>query len=167
MKLFNTFLLLLKLCGVWFVAWALGCLAAAIQCYVTAKDFIFQGVNHGNNASSCAIETAAYSFVIIMPFFPILYLPVMFGLRWILGGTKRTIVFSFASAALYLIPMGYIYHSDGVGDWLWELVNPQGEFNVVVFLTGLFFGLGFAWVSHHHDAERALGADSPVSSLYS
>ena len=81
MKLFNTPLLLLKLCGVWFVAWVLGCLAGAIQCYATAKDFIFHGVNYGNEATSCAIETVAYSFVLIMPFFPILYLPVMFGLR--------------------------------------------------------------------------------------
>ena len=160
MKLLKTLLLLLKLCGVWFVAWILGCLASAIQCYATAKDFIFQGVNYGNNASSCAIETAAYSFVLVMPFFPILYLPVMFGLRWLLGGTKRTIVFTLVSAALYLIPLGYLYHSFGVGAWLWELVNPEGEFNVVVFVTGLFFGLGFAWVLNHYDAKQALVTSS-------
>lgn len=120
----------------------------------------FQSVNYGNNASSCAIETVAYSFVLIMPFFPILYLPVMFGLRWLFGGVRPKIVFPVASAMLYLVPLGYIYRPHGVRVWLWELVNPNGEFNVVVFVTGLFFGLGFAWILSRTDAERVLGADS-------
>jgi hypothetical protein len=139
-------LLLVKLCGVWFVAWVVGCLASAIQCYATARDFIFQGVNHGNHASSCAIETAAYSFVIIVPVFPVLYLPLMFGLRWLLGGVKPKAVFIIVPALLYLIPMGYIYYSRFPDFWLEALFNPGGEFHVVLLVTGLVFGLGFVWL---------------------
>ena len=152
-------LLLLKLCGVWFGAWVIGCLASAIQCYVTARDFIFQGVNHGNNASSCAIETAAYSFVIIMPVFPILYLPVMFVLRWLLGGVKPKVVFPVVSALLYLVPLGYIHYSRFPDFWLDALFNPRGEFHVVLLVTGLVFGLGFVWLLSRHAARQTHAPD--------
>jgi hypothetical protein len=139
----NRLLLLLKLCGVWFAAWVVGCLASAVQCYATARDFIFQGVNHGNHASSCAIETAAYSFVLIMPLFPVLYLPVLFGLRRLCGGVKPRAIFPIVSAFLYLVPLGYIYYSRFPDRWLAALFNPRGEFHVVLLVTGLVFGLGF------------------------
>lgn len=155
----SRFLLLLKLCGMWFVAWVVGCLASAIQCYATARDFIFQGVNHGNNASSCAIETAVYSFAIIMPVFPILYLPVMFGLRWLLGGMRPKIVFPLVSALLYLIPMGYIYYSRFPDFWLEALFNPKGEFHVVLLITGLVFGLGFVWILAKRAAQQRHAPD--------
>ena len=148
------FLLLLKLCGVWFAAWVVGSLASTVQCYATARDFIFQGVNHGNHASSCAVETAVYSFVIIMPVFPVLYLPVLLLLRRLLGGVRPWVLFPIVSAPLYLIPMGYIYYSRFPDHWLESLFNPGGEFHVVLLVTGLVFGLGFVRLFSERAARR-------------
>jgi len=161
----RSILLLIKLCGIWFVAWVAGCLASAIQCYATAQDFIFHGVNYGNTASECAIETAAYSFVIIMPVFPMLYLPVMFGLRWLLGGVKPMILFPLVSAFLYLIPMGQIYYSRFPDHWAEALFNPEGEFHVVLFVTGLIFGFGFVWLLSRRAAQHRPAPDAPSRSL--
>jgi hypothetical protein len=159
MKPVESFLTLLKLCGIWFAAWIIGCLASTVQCYVTAQDFIFQGINYGNNASDCAVETAAYSFVIIMPAFPILYLPILFGLRWLLGGVKPAFIFPLVSALIYLIPMGYIYHSKFPEGWIEALFDPAGEFSVVLAVTGFFFGLGFAWLFSKRAPQQSLKAE--------
>jgi len=141
----QTILLLLKLCGIWLLSWIIGCIAHAIFCFATAKDFIFQGINHGNNAPSCAIETAVFSFVIIMPMFPVLYLPVLFGLRWLLGGVKPKILFLFVSTFLYLIPLGRVYYLNFPDRWF-EVLFSSDEFHVVLLVTSLLFGLGFVWL---------------------
>ena len=148
----NQILILLKLCGVWLISWAIGCFINVFKC--CAFD--------GNYVASCAIETAIFSFVIIIPFFPILYLPVMFGLRWLLGGVKPKVVFPFVSACLCLIPLGLIYLSRSPSPELLvkTLFDIGGEFQVVLLVTGFVFGIGFVSLLSKHDIEKGHDGES-------
>ncbi len=142
----NQIQLLLKLCVVWIVSWAIGCFISAFNCVVFFENY----------AADCAIQTAIFSFVIIMPCFPILYLPVLFGLRRLVHGVKPKVIFPLVSAFLYLIPLGWIYLSKSrtPREWVMALVDPSGEFNVVLLVTGFTFGIGFVLLLSKHDAEK-------------
>ena len=94
--------LILKLYGVWFVAWVVGCVINTAYCYATATDFSFKGVNYGHNAKSSSIESVAFTFPVAVVTFPFIYAPMMFGLRWLLGGVKPSFLFLIVATALTL-----------------------------------------------------------------
>ena len=143
MRLVEKLLLLAKLYCVWFVAWLLGCVANTIYSYATAKDFVFQGVNHGSDAFNLAVETAVWSFPIALIAFPLIYAPLMFGLRRVLGGLNPPIIFPLTGAALYLLPAALLF-MQYKRDWFEAFLSSQNiGFHIVFFFTGLFFGLGF------------------------
>jgi len=150
-KIVDYFLLFLKLCGAWIVSWLIGCFVNAFKCLLTAGDY----------AGDCAIQTAFFSFIILTPFFLILYLPAMFGLRKLLGGAEPKVVFPIVSSILFVIPLGFIYLSitSTFGQLLEVLFDPTGEFQVVSFVTGLFFGIGFVLLLAKRDAGQSEAKD--------
>lgn len=139
--------ILFKLSLVWFVSWAIACFVNIFKCIAFA----------GDNVGDCIIQTAIFSFVIITPCFALLYLPVMFGLRRLFGRVEPKFVFLFTSAFLYLIPLGwlYLFKSPTTADLLTALFDPRGEFNLVLFITGFIFGLGFISILSKHDAGKS------------
>ena len=141
--------LFLKLCGVWLVSWAIACFINIFKC-------LLSNASNENYVALCAIETAVFSFVIIIPIFPVLYLPVLFGLRRLLGGTKPKAVFPLVSAFLCFIPLGWIYlkKSRTATQWIEALFDFRGEFHFVLIVTGFIFGLWFVSILTKHDAEK-------------
>ena len=143
MRLFGILWLLVKLYCVWFGAWLLGCVANTIYSYATARDFIFQGVNEGNLAFEISLETAVWSFPVAFITFPLVYAPLMFGLRRVLGGLEPPIVFTLTSIGLYIIPVALLCMLCSC-DWVAALLSLQNiGFHIIFFFTGLFFGVGF------------------------
>ena len=86
--------------------------------------------------------------------FPILYLPVLFGLRWLLGGVKPMFLFPIVSALLYLIPLGLVYYSNFPDRWF-EVLFSSGEFHVVLLVTSLVFGFGFVGIASQYNDENS------------
>lgn len=148
----NKVQILFKLSLVWFVSWAIACFVNVFKCIAFA----------GDNAGDCIIQTAIFSFVIITPCFPLVYLPTMFGLRRLFGGVEPKIIFLFISTFLYLIPLGWIYlfRSQTATDLLVALSDPRGEFNVVLLVTGFIFGIGFVSLLSKHNAVKEIEKES-------
>lgn len=144
--------ILFKLSLIWFASWAIACFINIFKCIAVA----------GDSVGDCIVQTAIFSFAIIMPCFPILYLPIMFGLRRLLSGVEPKIVFLLISAFLYLLPLGWIYlfKSQTMTEWLIALFDPLGEFNVVFFVTGLTFGLGFVSLLSKSDFAKSTEKES-------
>ena len=148
----NQIILFLKLSVICIVSWAIGCFVNAFNCVVFYE----------NSVADCAIQTAVFSFFIIAPCFPMLYLPVLFGLRRLLGGVKPKVVFILVSGFLYLIPLGWIYLSESrtPKQWVEALFDPSGEFQVVLLVTGFTFGVGFVLLLSKYDGEKAHKGES-------
>lgn len=155
MRLVEKLLLLAKLYCVWFGAWLLGCVANTIYSYAAAEDFIFQGVNHGNDAFGLAFETMVWSFSTALIAFPLIYAPLMFGLRRSLGGLRPRVVFPLTGAVSYLLPTALLFMRYK-RDWFEVLLSYQNiNFHITFFFTGLFFGLGFPAVLSAREHARS------------
>ena len=93
------------------------------------------------------------SFLALLACFPVLYLPVLFGLRRLLGGWKPLIAFPITAILLGIGPTAFVFLWWGSGD-LSTLSSPEAIntalspeaalFYVLFAVVGLVLGLGIA-----------------------
>jgi hypothetical protein len=93
------------------------------------------------------------SFLALLVCIPVLYLPVLFGLRRLLGGWKPLIAFPITSILLGIGPTAFVFLWWGSGD-LSTLSSPEAIntalspeaalFYVLFAVVGLVLGLGIA-----------------------
>jgi hypothetical protein len=93
------------------------------------------------------------SFLALLACIPVLYLPVLFGLRRLLGGWKPLIAFPITAILLGIGPTAFVFLWWGSGD-LSTLSSPEAIntalspeaalFYVLFAVVGLVLGLGIA-----------------------
>ena len=93
------------------------------------------------------------SFLALLVCFPVLYLPVLFGLRRLLGGWKPLIAFPITAILLGIGPTAFVFLWWGSGE-LSTLSSPEAIntalspeaalFYVLFAVVGLVLGLGIA-----------------------
>jgi hypothetical protein len=146
-------LILLKLLGVWTVSYLLGAAVRAI--YWSAASEIGGGFEW-------FVEAAAWSFPVFVLAFTLVYLPSMFGLRWILGGVKPVMTFPIVGGVLYIVPTAMMFLLYKSADWFQAMFSAQNiAYHIMFLAAGILFGLGFVVVLSKRAAQHALGADSP------
>ena len=146
-------LILLKLLGVWTVSYLIGAAVSAI--YWSAASEI-------GGVFEWFLEAVAWSFPVFVLAFTLVYLPSMFGLRWILGGVKPVMPFPIVGGVLYIVPTAMMFLLYKSSDWFQAMFSSQNiAFHIMFLAAGILFGLGFVVVLSER-AVQALGPDSPV-----
>jgi hypothetical protein len=144
-------LTLLKLLGVWIVSYLLGAAVGAV--YWSFSYEIGEGFEW-------FVEAAAGSFPILILAFPLVYLPSMFTLRWLLGGVKPAVAFPIVAGVLYLVPTAMMFLLYKSSDWFQAMFSSQNIAYHIMFLSaGIFFGLGFVMVLSKRAAQQRHAAD--------
>lgn len=147
------FLILLKLLGVWIASYLLGAAVSAVYWSVTSVI---------GDGFEWFIEAAAWSFPVFVLAFPLVYLPLMFGLRWLLGGMKPAVAFPIVAGVLYLVPTAMLFLLYKSSDWFQAMFSSQNIAHHLMFLAaGIFFGLGFVMVLSKRAAQQLIPADPP------
>jgi hypothetical protein len=104
----------------------IGTIALWIYCHATSMNFIFQGINQGNNASECTAEGAVWSLIFLVPSFLFIHLPILFLLRSTFGGMRPAIVFILLPAAPYSLLAWFLLNWDfvwilGISSLVWGI----------------------------------------------
>ena len=131
-------IVLLSLLGVWIVSYLLGAAVSAI--YWSATSTIGGGIEW-------LVQAAVWSFPVSDLAFPLVYLPSMFGLRWLLGGVEPAVLFPVVAGILYLIPTAMCFLRYMSADWFRAMFSSQNIAHHILFLAAsIFFGMGFVFV---------------------
>jgi hypothetical protein len=154
MKIFT----LLKLFMVWIVSYLLGTAIAATY---------WSWSNPELGGSEWFVEALAWSFPIFVIALPLVYLPLMFGLRWLLGGAKPFIAFPLVAAAFYLVPTSlfFMLYKE---EWARDLFSHDNlHYHIMFLFISILFGLGFAVVLSKRAAQQLIQTDARLTSLSS
>lgn len=116
----------------------IGTIAQGIYCHATAQDFIFQGINYGNNASECTVEGAVWSLIFLLPSLLFIHLPVLFLLRSYFGGTRPGIVFVLLPTVPYALLAWFLL------DW---------DFVWILGISSLTWGIGSQAILAAYDRQ--------------
>jgi hypothetical protein len=156
-QLMKILLILLKLLGVWIVSYLLGAAVSAIYWGFTSEI---------GGGFEWFVEAAAWSFPVFVIAFPLVYLPSMFGLRWVLSGVKPVMAFPMVAGVLYLVPTAMMFLLYKSSDWFQAMFSSQNIAHHIMFLAAsIFFGLGFVAVLSKRAAQQRHAPDAPSAPL--
>jgi hypothetical protein len=153
----RTILTFLKLLGVWIVSYLLGAAISAIY-WGFASEI--------GGGFEWFVEAAAWSFPVFVLAFPLVYLPLMFGLRRLFGGVKPIIAFPMVAGVFYLVPTAMMFLLYKSSDWFRAMFSSQNIAHHIMFLSaGILFGLGFVSVFSKRAARQRHAPDAPTRTL--
>jgi hypothetical protein len=137
MNLGHKIALIVQLVAIWIGCWVLGAVPAA-----------FIDVWHPPFRSfdlEWFVEALAWSFVTAFLGVFVVQMPLMFLLRWIVGGVRPIVLFVIAGAAGSFVLTTFFYFSNKI-DWVPALFSFQSlPYHVLFSVAGVLFALGFVW----------------------
>ena len=114
------------------VSWAAG-VAALLLSYAALSGEVFSGTYLG--------KILLCSLIVALVAFPVVYLPCMFLLRWVLHGCTRVLWFPVVASLLGIIPMFLLAVTSGQPS---EVLSPEAFVHYsIITAAGVVFGLGF------------------------
>lgn len=106
----------------------------------TAKDFILNGVNYGNDAANCTGGGAAWGLMLLIPSILFIHVPILFILHSLFEGVRPAILFILLPAVPYALVVWLLFG--------WDFLPVLG-------VSSLMLGLGSQIVVANYDKRNA------------